>query len=429
MNKVHIFIYVGTVVIVLIVFALLQGIIPGVRDTTPSVALTFWGTQPEGIFKPHITDYVRANEKTTITYIQKNPATYEEELINALATGRGPDIWTLPPSWIKRHRDKLFPLPTLLMTEREFTDTYVPAARDLFLQDGAILGLPYYTDPLVLFWNKDFFASEAIALPPTTWDEFLMSSERLTRRAPDGTLTRAGAAMGLSENIPEAKDIVSLLILQGGTSLIDPQTKQVTLGEERLVNKININPSASALRFYTDFAKRTKTSYSWANTFPDPPTAFAAENLAMFIGYAHNLEIIRAKNPRVAAGIATVPQFSEAPIKINYARAEALTVSLASQKKIAAWQFIKYLTSPKEALRISETLNLAPARRDLLAQAAQNPERSVFYESALRAKTWFDPHEIKTKEIFEDMIASALGGRNPATVASEGASKLQALLK
>src|SRR3989344_4658343 len=92
------------------------------------------------------------------------------------------------------------------------------------------------------YWNRDFFASETIALPPVTWDEFLVDARKLTRRTQDGTVTRSGAAMGLTTNIPEAMDVVSLLALQGGISIIDTASHAVTVAETRTTNQITTSP-------------------------------------------------------------------------------------------------------------------------------------------------------------------------------------------
>lgn len=427
MNKLQAGIYVGTIFIVLIIVLIFWGVIPGLRQNTISVSLTFWGTEPKEAFDPAITAYERANRSSAITYVRKDAATYEAELVNAIATGRGPDMWVVPAGLLGRNSDKIFPVPTILMTEREFTETFASIAADVFFQNGAVLGIPLAIDPLVLFWNKDFFASDAIAIPPRTWDEFLADATRLTKREANGNIIRSGAAMGLSGNIPEAKDILSLLILQGGNSIIDTTTHEVMLDATQANDRIRVSPAESALRFYTDFARREKASYSWNTTFPDPATAFAREELAMFVGYASNLPRVRAMNPRLNIGISPVPQFGGAPIRIGYATSKALTVSLASLNRTAAWQFAKFLASDEQARGIAERLSMAPARLDVLHRGHEDPIFSVVYESAVRARTWYDPAPERTADIFRIMVESALAGRNINAVVSEAAARMRAL--
>jgi multiple sugar transport system substrate-binding protein len=429
MQKLQIAIYIGTIFIVLIIILIFWGVIPGLgvsRGVT--TRLTLWGTISDVALKEVIHDYQTLDKSIGITYVKKDPDTYEQQLVDALASGQGPDMWMMPPSWVDRHYGKISLMPTVLMTEREFLETYAGATTDAFFQSQKIVALPLYIDPLVLFWNKDFFASEAIALPPKTWNEFLDMSERLTRRSSEETIIRSGAAMGLASNIPEAKDIVSLITLQGGGSIVDQKTHRVTLGEGRLVNDLKVNPAESALRFYTDFARRSKKSYTWNNTFPDPLTAFAREQAAMFVGYASNYDKIRKINSHLNIGVSPVPQFENSALIIGHARTIGVTVANASRNKTAAWQFIKYLTTQKANKMIAQSLNLAPSRRDLLAQRDLDPVPSVVYESALRAKTWYDPNETASAQIFANMIESTLTGTTFSTAISEADKRINNLI-
>ena len=109
MNKLQAGIYVGTIFIVLIIVLIFWGVIPGLRQSGTSVALTFWGTEPTEVFEPAITAYERANRDSSIAYVRKDAATYEAELINALATGRGPDMWIIPASLLARNSEKHLP--------------------------------------------------------------------------------------------------------------------------------------------------------------------------------------------------------------------------------------------------------------------------------------------------------------------------------
>lgn len=428
-SKLQAAIYVGTIIIVLLLVLIFWGVIPGLREAQVKGIVIFWGTEPEAVFQEVLSDFGNTNKNIAVRYVRKDLATYETEVVNALASGAGPDLWMIPHTWITRHENKLFPVPATLMTEREFNDTFANIARDVFIMQGKILALPLFIDPLVLFSNRDFFASDAIPAPPKTWDQFLETSMKLTRYGADESIVRAGTAMGLASNIPEVKDIVSLLIMQGGTDIVNLETRRVTLGEAHVVNDVKLSPTDSALRFYTDFARRAKKSYTWNATLPDPVTLFSKEKLAMFIGYARNLEVARKLNPHLAIDVSPVPQFTGAPIAIGYARMQGVTVSLASPNRIAAWTFAKYLTNQVNAFRIAERTGTAPSRRDVLQEGHAVPARSVIYESAVRAKTWLDPQEMETSRIFASMIESILRGASIEGAAGEAANRIRQLIK
>lgn len=428
MSKLQVGIYIGTIFITIIVVLIFLGVIPGLRDLTFTSNIIVWGTYPKETFQSAFDAWRKENPTVSIIYEQKSPSGYREQILEAIATGNTPDIIMLPDTLLHTMQNKLSTVPPLLMTERGYIDTFADIA-NIFLQNTQIYGIPFAIDPLILYWNRDFFAGESIALPPATWDQFLTDARRLTKRTETGNLTRAGAAMGLTSNIPEALDIVSLLIIQGGTSIIDPSTHAVTLGETRLTNKINTSPTETALRFYADFSKREKTSYTWSHTFPKPQDAFVREDLAMFIGRASAFESLSQQAPHVNVGISPVPQYSQTPYKIGYGRVMAFAVPLLSQNQSTAWRVATFLADPEQASLIASSLWLAPARRDLLGLGHSFPPFSVFYEEALRARTWYDPDPVLSNPIFTNMIESATAGRDAKTAAAEASTRLGNLLE
>jgi ABC-type glycerol-3-phosphate transport system substrate-binding protein len=427
-SKLQVGIYIGVIFIILIVVFIFLGVIPGLREQTFNTNITVWGTYPEDVFRPAISAWREESVSISITYVQKNPATYSGDITEAIATGDIPDIIILPDTLLHKIQNKLAPVPALHVTQREYIETFT-GVTNIFMQNDVIYGIPFAVDPLVLYWNRDFFASEAIALPPSTWDIFLLDVQKLTKRTVSGNITRAGTAMGITSNIPQAIDIISLLILQGGTSIIDPQTHIVTLGEQRLDNEITVSSTQTALRFYTDFAKREKTSYTWNHTFTNPVDAFVREDLAMFIAPASTYSTLTQRAPHIDIGVSPVPQYSQAPVKIGYARTLAFTVPLQSQKQSVAWRVVKFLSQQPTATIIANHMWLAPARRDLLGIGHGFPPFSVFYEEALRSRTWYNPDPTLSKPILTNMIESVSAGRDVGAAAAEARERLVKLLK
>src|SRR3989344_6229668 len=330
MSKLQVGIYVGVILITLVVVFIFLGVIPGLREKTFTTEVIIWGTYPEDTIKNFFGAWREEHSTISLIYEEKNPNNYRAEILEAIATGNAPDIIMLPDSLLHTMQNKISPVPAITLTEREYKETFA-SVTNIFLQNDRLYGIPFAIDPSALYWNRDFFASETIALPPTTWDEFLEDARKLTKRTENGNITRSGAAMGLTTNIPEAIDIVSLLTLQGGISIIDPATHAVTLAQTRTANQITTSPAQTALRYYTDFSRREKTSYTWNHTFPKPDDAFAREDLAMFVGRASAFASLSQRSPHINIGVSPVPQYSEAPIKIGYGRVMAFTVPAQSR--------------------------------------------------------------------------------------------------
>ena len=48
----------------------------------------------------------------TIVYTKKDETTYQQDLLNALASGKGPDIFAISNSWLPEYIDKIVPAAT-----------------------------------------------------------------------------------------------------------------------------------------------------------------------------------------------------------------------------------------------------------------------------------------------------------------------------
>lgn len=427
-TKLQVGIYVGVIFITLLVVFIFLGVIPGLREVNFSTNIVIWGTYPKNSLQGVFAAWREEHPMISLTYAEKSAASYRAQILEAIATGETPDIIMMPDSLLHTMQNKLSPVPAITMTEREYKETFATIT-NIFLQNGKFYGIPFAIDPLVLYWNRDFFASETIALPPATWDEFLVSARKLTRRAQDGSIARSGAAMGIATNIPEAVDVVSLLALQGGISIIDPVSHAVTMAETRTTNQITTSPMETALRFYTDFSRREKTSYTWNHTFPKPTDAFAREDLAMFVGRASAFAALSQRSPHINIGVSPVPQYSQAPVKVGYGHVMAFVVPLLSQNQATAWRVAAFLADNAPASILANDTGLAPARRDLLGAGHSFPVFSVFYEEALRARAWYDPDPALSSPILTNMIESVAAGRDARAAVAEASARLDNLLK
>ena len=81
------------------------------------------------------------------------------------------------------------------------------------------------------------------------------------------------------------------------------------------------------------------------------------------------------------------------------------------------------LSDASSVKSFSKILKLPPARRDLLGKKPENAYESIFYDSAIRAKTWLDPESNKSDLIFKNMIESITSGRSRSSEAVNRASR------
>ena len=120
-----------------------------------------------------------------VTYVQVDSSQYDAKLLSALAGGTGPDIFEIGDHSLGRWKSLLAPLPTSTFAATfnvGMMATYFPGVvADDFVSDGNLYALPVSVDTLAMIYNRDYFDSAGIALPPKTWDDLKPMSQRLAR--------------------------------------------------------------------------------------------------------------------------------------------------------------------------------------------------------------------------------------------------------
>ncbi|MBI4114321.1 MAG: extracellular solute-binding protein, partial [Candidatus Niyogibacteria bacterium] len=272
LHFVIIFIFIAAIVIAFLIFS---GVLPGLRDNSfrnLNSPILFWGTLPEQVIRPIIDDFQdEQSNNILVEYTQFDEDTYLKTILNALAEGNGPDVWILPQQKFIEHSTKILFLGPKSFPERLFREQFFDGA-DIFLwPPGRIAAVPFYTDQLVLFWSREHFRSAGIAAPPKNWSGFLDASMRLTKKDSAQTIIQAGAALGNFANNNNAKDVVTLFMLQSKSPITYISTTgsgenlranlRSALGDSAYAD--TFTTISSSIRFFDQFADPRKTSYSW----------------------------------------------------------------------------------------------------------------------------------------------------------------------
>ena len=269
------------------------------------IQLTWWKPfdEPRQV-EPLIEEFQKAYPKVRVNYVKKDIDTYEEELINALASGTGPDIFSIHNDWLPKHKEKLAAAPEKLISIRDYQNDFAAAVAEDFINDYKIYGVPLAIDVLALYYNKNILASAGIARPPATWEELVDMVPKLTRQDNLGNFQRQAIALGTADNINRAPDILALLMLQNGTPLYSTDKNEAafdqTIEDE---NGDPYQPGARALEFYTQFANPAKTTYTWNNRSNNSIEAFAAGQVGMIFSYSYLRQTLAEKAPFLNYGI------------------------------------------------------------------------------------------------------------------------------
>src|SRR3989344_1852239 len=368
-----------------------------------SANLVIWGTVSQEVFDTaYKNSSIVGNKLIKISYVKKDVTSFDNEFVEALAEGRGPDMVILRDDYIYKHRNKLFVIPYKNYTKRSFKDQFIEAG-EIFLSGDGVIALPFLVDPLVMYWNRDIFSNSSVARPPQYWDEVTSLIEKMTRRDASANILQATVALGEWRNITNAKEILSTILIQAGT----PITKRGQEGVESVLNNqfdYPTAPSTSAVNFYTQFSNPTATTYTWNRSLPTSLNMFLSGNLAMYVGFASEIFSIQQKNSNLNFDVTYVPQIRNTPKRIVFGHMHALSIVRQSSQINGAYFTLNALTEANALKSIENLTNLPPVRRDLLSDKPSDAFRIIFYNSALMASSWVDPNAILSGNTFRDMI-------------------------
>lgn len=381
------------------------------QDALPNVVL--WGTLPTEKVSKFITDISLAKKgMLNVSYVEKNGQTFETELIEALARGGGPDMVLLPQDLILRQRDKFYITPYENFSERTFRDSFIEGA-ELYLTLEGTIAFPFSVDPMVMYWNRDLFTSADVALPPTAWTDFFNLVPQLTQKDERGNITQSLVAFGEVRNVTHAKDIISMLALQAGTPIVQKN------GVGTLTSVFNTRtdllvPAEQAVSFFTEFSNPVKSSYSWNRSLMNDRSAFLAGKLALYFGYASEVESLRNANPNLNFDVALVPQTTTATNtgkRLTFGKMTGIALLKTSRNLLTAYSFASILTAKDAQQMWVDASGYPPVRRDLIVTLPGDAYKAVFYRSALISKAWLDPYREVSADIFSRLIENITSGR------------------
>ncbi|RMD51959.1 extracellular solute-binding protein [Candidatus Parcubacteria bacterium] len=406
-------------------------------------------------FQQIIDDYRAIHPNVSIKYRRLRYDEYQDELIRAMAEGRGPDIFSVHNTWLPAYQDLIEPIPesttvsyyetqgtlrkeTVVVekTEKSITipklkSTFVDqVAEDVVLSketksgtESKIYGLPLAMDSLALFYNKDLLNAAGIPTPPETWKEFQEDVIKLTTYNNDGEITQSGAALG-TPNIDRATDIVSVLMMQNGTEMTDSRGR-IAFAAIPDDAPSGIYPSYDAVSFYTDFANPTKEVYTWNDDLGNSFDAFVNGKTAFYLGYSYNISKIRTTAPKLNFGVAKLPQI-EGGKQINFANYWVEVVSKQTDISDWAWNFLQFAASEDEVSSYLKEAQKPTALRNLISEQIDDEFLGPFAEQTLTARSWYHGYDAEAVEdIFTDMIEQVLsGGYEPQDIMENAARRV-----
>ncbi|MFA5129198.1 MAG: extracellular solute-binding protein [Patescibacteria group bacterium] len=413
------------------------------QEAMKPINLVYWRVfDDQDAFDEIITAYKAIHPNVSVSYRKLRMEEYEKTLLNALAEDRGPDLFSIPNTWVREYQTKILPMPKTITLPYQITtgtvkkettiqlqttstlslralrtDFMDQVAKDVVLKyqagdqpaEDRIYGLPLYLDTLALFYNRDILNASAIPEPPRTWAEFSEDVKKIAKIDKQGNILQSGAAIGTANNVERAPDILSLLMMQNGTIMADENGNATFAAMPAGATLIN-PPGEDALGFYTDFASPYKEVYTWNNNMPNSLEAFSTGRAAFFFGYSYHIPQIKNLAPKLNFAIAKMPQI-EGSQEINFANYWVETVSTKTKNQNEAWDFLQFAAKAENAQKYLAKTKKPTALRSLVASQIEDLDLAVFASELLTAKSWYQGMDaLAMEKILNEMIENVVAG-------------------
>lgn len=376
-------------------------------------SVVIWGTLDYAAFRETFLGIGKDDKsfERAVSYEEIDERRFDDILVSAIAEGRGPDLVLLPSTELVRQRDRLLALSYETFPMRDFRDWYVDGA-EIYARPDGVYAIPMFVDPLMMYWNRDIFATGGLAEAPTTWEyvvNYVVPS--LTLRDNRRNILRASLPFGEVQNVRNAKETLLTLALQSGSPLVveDNGRYKVEFNES---TQEGLPPFEAAVQFYVGFSNPNSTLYTWNRSQPLDRNAFVAGDLAMYIGFASELPGLREQNPNLNFDITQIPQGASATVRRTYGEFYGLAILKTSQNQAGAYRAARLIASPAISGQLSESLDIAPVSRSVLAQGSTDPYRNSMLGAALTARGWLDPDSNETRGIFATLVEDINSGRS-----------------
>ncbi len=160
--------------------ALIVGAAMAITGSALAQELSFWSWRQEDVqaYNEMIAEFEKTHPDIKVTFTAHEAKSYNTILTTALAGGEGPDIMhtrsygsletIAKPGYLEPLDGKV---DLSLISPTSLRGTTLRA-------DGHVYAVPFATQTILVYYNKDIFDANGIT-PPATWDEFKAAADKL----------------------------------------------------------------------------------------------------------------------------------------------------------------------------------------------------------------------------------------------------------
>lgn len=309
---------------------------------------------------------------------------FEAKLAVAVPTGTGPDILALHDFLFPRYyeNESLDDVPADLAATIKDSRIIDPVFAGIVSRDGKPWGMPWWKGASALFYNLDHFKEAGLDGPPKTVQDMWAYAEKLVKKSPDGTITRAGNSLRLTEPSGGLQKFGYLYYAMTGVQILDSGPQPGTV---RVTFKDNLDAATQLLLDHVEHLHGPKKIDDWA--LKHDAQGFANGAASMLLREAWVIPFVKKNGPDIRFGVARMPRDKAWG---NFNLLEILCVNKSSKMKKPAWDLIRLLQEQKYLDSVLQDSGWIPLRkdRDFSAFLGKNPE----YQPLIVAQEGYQPY-------------------------------------
>jgi multiple sugar transport system substrate-binding protein len=404
------------VLLALTVLASLAAASPGGATARKGVTLTWWdyfGYSPAG--NAAMNGLIAKYEKTHPgVKIKRTSYAYPDlftKFNQTIATNKTPDIIALDAGTIPSYSAQGAILDLSKYTKGwPVMKQFFPGVRAEVTVNGKVFGVPFRSNSLVVWYNKDLFSAAGISSPPTDWAALRATAKKLTDSSHSGIC------------FPATKD-------ETGTFEFLPFLWQA--GSD--IQKIGDAGSINALTFLNDLVNVDKSApksvlqWSW----DDIAAQYNNGTCAMMINGPWEYQSV-STSAKFKWGVSLLPQGAAG--RPGPLGGEAWVIGKSSKNVSQVWNLIQWLSDNKNSFKpIMAGVQSFPVRADQLKLKGGNwspivpiVAKQVTYA---RSRAGYGTSYNQISSAIQNMIQQVLTGqKSPKDAAAEARSVIQPLL-
>lgn len=344
---------------------------PAVIQSGP-IEVIFWSAL-SGALQDNIqtlVDNFNASQ-TEIKIVNQFQGNYDEaaqKITAAIPAKNAPDIAHFSEIWWFKFliANVLEPLDDYIAKDQLDTADYV----DSLINEGNKLGhqwwMPWARSTPLFYYNKDVFTEAGLPNGPKTWDELKQAAPSMVIK--DGeTFTRSAHALAAAG---DAWGFQGMIWSFGGR-----------YSDDDFAIMLNNEAGVSAGEYY-----KSMVTDGWTSLSSDQVADFASGLTASMIVSTGGMKTILETVTDFEVGTAFLPQGPAGYGCCTGGSGLSILAGSAQEKKDAAWEFVKFTSTPENTTWWSQNTGYMPVRKS----AVSSPEMLAFYEERPTFKTAVD---------------------------------------